>query len=294
MAEKTITNSIIDDPKPLDYYEDENGNLIKLHNGIDIINVTKIFHDKKRTVQALRPINLHIRSREFVTILGTSGCGKSTLLRMLGGFDHPTTGKIMFHKQEIERPSPRIGMVFQSYTLFPWLTVEDNIAFGLRQLKQKAPSEIKDIVEAYVDLVGLRGFEKQYPKALSGGMKQRVAIARALAIDPDVLLLDEPFGALDMQTRGVMQELLLSVWQRSPKTIVMVTHDIDEAILLADRVVVMTARPGSVKEIVNVSLQRPRDYETRNTPEFQEYRAHCSELIRTESMKLIQSAGAGA
>lgn len=295
MADQNITeemkkeSAILDKPQVMDYYEDEKGNLIRLHNGIDIIGVTKIFHDKKRTVQALKPIDLHIRSKEFVSILGTSGCGKSTLLRMLGGFDHPTTGKIMFHKKEIEKPSPRIGMVFQSYTLFPWLTVEDNIGFGLRQLHQKAPSEIKEIVDAYVDLVGLRGFEKLYPKSLSGGMKQRVAIARALAIDPDVLLLDEPFGALDMQTRGVMQELLLDVWQRSPKTIVMVTHDIDEAIFLADRVVVMTARPGSVREIVNVDLERPRDYHVKNTQQFLDYRVHCQELIRDESMKLIQS-----
>ena len=260
-------------------------------DGVNIIDVTKKFVTRERTVQALKPVNLHIRDKEFVSILGTSGCGKSTLLRMLGGFDRPSTGHIYFHGEEITRPNADIGMVFQSYTLFPWLTVEENIAFGLRQMKKHPPAEIREIVSRYVDLVGLRGFEKQYPKSLSGGMKQRVAIARALATDPGMLLLDEPFGALDMQTRGVMQELLLNVWQSSPKTIVRVTHDIDEAIFLADRVVVMSARPGSIKEIVDIDLERPRDYHVRNTEKFVNYRAHCSDIIRSESMKLIQEVG---
>ena len=208
-----------------EYIEEANGKVIKLHEGVDIIGVTKTFATKERTVQALAETNLHVRSKEFVTLLGTSGCGKSTLLRMIGGLEHPSTGKIMFKKEEITKPGADIGMVFQSYTLFPWMTVEKNIAFGLNQRKNKTKEEINEIVNSYIDLVGLRGFEKQYQKSLSGGMKQRVAIARALANDPDVLLLDEPFGALDMQTRGVMQELLLNVWQKSPKTIIMVTHD---------------------------------------------------------------------
>ena len=180
-------------------------------------------------------------------------------------------------------------MVFQTYTLFPWLTVEENIAFGLKQRKTKKNAEIKEIVDSYIDLVGLRKFEKLYPKSLSGGMKQRVAIARALANDPDVLLLDEPFGALDMQTRTVMQELLLDVWQKSPKTIVMVTHDIEEAVFLADRVVVMSSRPGSVKEIIDIDLDRPRDYRVKNTEKFMEYKVHCADIIREESMKLISA-----
>lgn len=167
------------------------------------------------------------------------------------------------------------------------MTVEKNIAFGLNQRKNKTKEEINEIVNSYIDLVGLRGFEKQYPKSLSGGMKQRVAIARALANDPDVLLLDEPFGALDMQTRGVMQELLLNVWQKSPKTIIMVTHDIEEAVFLADRVVVMTSRPGTVREVIDIDLERPRDYHIKNTQKFMEYKMHCSDIIREESMKLI-------
>ena len=270
-----------------EYIEEANGKVIKLHEGVDIIGVSKTFATKERTVQALAETNLHVRSKEFVTLLGTSGCGKSTLLRMIGGLEHPSTGKIMFKKEEITKPGADIGMVFQSYTLFPWMTVEKNIAFGLNQRKNKTKEEINEIVNSYIDLVGLRGFEKQYPKSLSGGMKQRVAIARALANDPDVLLLDEPFGALDMQTRGVMQELLLNVWQKSPKTIIMVTHDIEEAVFLADRVVVMTSRPGTVREVIDIDLERPRDYHIKNTQKFMEYKMHCSDIIREESMKLI-------
>lgn len=275
----------------MDYYEDEKGNIIKLHNGIDVIGVTKQFKAPKgsgqKTVQALNEINLHIHSEEFLVLLGTSGCGKSTLLRILGGLDYPSTGKVILRRREIKGPGAQMGMVFQSYTLFPWLNVEDNIVFGLKQRKDKSNEEIEEIKNNYIELVGLKGFEKQFPKNLSGGMKQRVAIARALANDPEVLLLDEPFGALDMQTRGIMQELLLKVWQQSPKTIVMVTHDIDEAILLADRVVVMSSRPGTVKEIIKVGLDRPRDYRIKNTDEFMRYKVRCQDIIREESMKLI-------
>lgn len=273
------------------YLENENGNPIKLDSSVDIQGVSKIFETKKSKVQALKEIDLSIKDKEFLVLLGTSGCGKSTLLRMIGGLEHPSTGKIIFKREEITKPCSVIGMVFQAYTLFPWLNVEKNIAFGLEQEKIKSPDEIKEIVNNYIDLVGLRGFEKQYPKALSGGMKQRVAIARALANDPDVLLLDEPFGALDQQTRGIMQELLLDVWQKSPKTIVMVTHDIEEAILLADRIVLMSSRPGSIKEIMDIDLERPRDYHIRSSEKFIEYRMHCMDVIREESMKLLNTVG---
>ena len=192
-----------------------------------------------------------MRSKEFLTLLGTSGCGKSTLLRIIGGLETASSGTISYKQQELRGAGSDRGMVFQNYTLFPWLTVLENIEFGLKQ-KNVPAKERREIAEKYVDLVALRGFESLYPKSLSGGMKQRVAIARALANDPDILLLDEPFGALDMQTRELMQELLLNVWQQSPKTIIMVTHDIDEAILLADRVVVMSARPGRVREIIDL------------------------------------------
>ncbi len=257
------------------------------HRGVDIIGVTKTFISKDRTVQALDKIDLHIRSKEFLALLGTSGCGKSTLLRIIGGLTEATSGKVLFKQKEITGPGPDRGMVFQNYTLFPWLTVSENIQFGLRQ-KGIPKKECVEIAEHYVEIVGLNGFENLHPKSLSGGMKQRVAIARALANDPDILLLDEPFGALDMQTREVMQELLLDVWQRSPKTIVMVTHDVDEAIFLADRIVVMTARPGRIKEIIDVDLRRPRDYRVKETEEFLKYRIHASELIREESRKLIR------
>ncbi len=272
------------------YYEDpKTGEIVKLTGGVEVIGVAKSFETRKSTVKALDEINLSIKNKEFIVLLGPSGCGKSTLLRMIGGLDHPTTGKVMFKRQEVTRPGSSIGMVFQAYTLFPWLTVENNIAFGLRQEKIKTEEQIKKIVDSYIDIVGLRGFEKQYPKALSGGMKQRVAIARALANDPDVLLLDEPFGALDQQTRGTMQELLLNVWQQSPKTIIMVTHDIEEAVLLADRIVLMSSRPGRIREIMDIDLDRPRDYHIRNTKKFLDYKMHCNDVIREESMKLLKA-----
>ena len=268
--------------------------LKKPHQGLEIMGVTKLYpgEGKKPGVQALEEIDLHVRSKEFVALLGTSGCGKSTLLRIIGGLESATTGKILFKQKQLTSPGPDRGMVFQAYTLFPWLTVVENIEFGLRQQNLYTKYTCRCRAEEYIDLVGLRGFEDLYPKSLSGGMKQRVAIARAMATDPDILLLDEPFGALDMQTRGTMQELLLDMWQKSPKTIIMVTHDIDEAILLADRVVVMSARPGRVKEIIEVDSPRPRDYHTRVTPQFIQYKEQATELIREESLKLLTAQAA--
>lgn len=251
-----------------------------------ISGVTKDFIIRNKAVNALQEINLTVKHHEFVSILGTSGCGKSTLLRIIGGLEKPTTGKVLMEGREIKGPGADRGMVFQAYTLFPWLTVSQNIEFGLKE-RGVAAAERKRITQKYIEVVGLKKFENAYPKALSGGMKQRVAIARALANDPEVLLLDEPFGALDMQTRGVMQELLLNVWQQSPKTIIMVTHDIDEAIFLADRVIVMTAHPGSVKEIINVDLPRPRDYMIRTSPEFMAYKKQAMQLIHDESIKAV-------
>ncbi|GAF38237.1 putative ABC transporter ATP-binding protein [Agrilactobacillus composti DSM 18527 = JCM 14202] len=192
----------------------------------------------------------------------------------------------MCHGSQVTGPGPDRGMVFQQYSLFPWMTIQKNVEFGL---KEKGVNKTKriEIAKQYIDLVGLKGFEDLYPKNLSGGMQQRTALARGLANNPDVLLLDEPFGALDMQTREVMQELLLKVWQTSPKTIVMVTHDIEEAILLANRVVVMSARPGKIKDIIDVDLGKQRDYNTRLTEKFLEYKRQASNLIRTESMKVM-------
>ncbi len=258
----------------------------KIYNGLQITDVSKTFKGKDGDIHALAPTSLHVRSQEFLSILGTSGCGKSTLLRMIGGLEEATTGKIMFKQKELINPGPDRGMVFQSYTLFPWLSVIENIMFGLKQ-KNVPKKECLEIAERYVDIVGLRGFENLYPKALSGGMKQRVAIARALANNPDMLLLDEPFGALDMQTRNVMQELLLDVWQKHPMMIIMVTHDIEEAIFLADRVAVMSSRPGAVKEIIDIDLERPRDYHVKTTEKFVEYKRIATEIIRQESIKHI-------
>ncbi|MFT9055342.1 MAG: ABC transporter ATP-binding protein [Ethanoligenens sp.] len=258
-------------------------------NVMDLVvsGVTKDFEIHGKTVNALREINLTVKHHEFVSILGTSGCGKSTLLRIIGGLEKPSAGKVLIEGREIKGPGADRGMVFQAYTLFPWLTVSQNIEFGLKE-RGVAVAERRKITEKYVEVVGLKGFENVFPKALSGGMKQRVALARALANDPEVLLLDEPFGALDMQTRGLMQELLLNVWQKSPKTIIMVTHDIDEAIFLADRVIVMTAHPGAVKEIIEVKMPRPRDYMIRTSPEFMAYKKQAMQLIHDESIKAAQ------
>lgn len=258
----------------------------KNNTDLVVMGVTKDFAYSKKTVHALEEINLTVKHNEFVSILGTSGCGKSTLLRIMGGLEKPTTGQILVEGREIKGPGADRGMVFQAYTLFPWLTVEKNIEYGLKERNITA-AQRKQIAMHYIEVVGLKGFENAYPKALSGGMKQRVALARALANDPEILLLDEPFGALDMQTRGLMQELLLKVWQDSPKTIIMVTHDIDEAILLADRVVVMTAHPGSVKEIIDVDLPRPRDFMLRTAEEFMAYKKQAMQLIHEESLKVM-------
>ncbi|MGN6549475.1 MAG: ABC transporter ATP-binding protein [Pararhizobium sp.] len=235
-------------------------------------------------VRALTPVDLKVAENDFITILGPSGCGKSTLLRIVAGLDTPSEGRVLLDGKAVTRPGPDRGMVFQSYTLFPWLSVEDNIAFGLRE-KGVPDAERREIVGSYVDLVGLKGFEKHWPKQLSGGMQQRTAIARALANDPEILLLDEPFGALDNQTRGLMQELLLSIWERKRKTVLFVTHDIDESIFMASRVVVMSARPGRIKSDIVVDLPHPRHYTMKTSPEFAELKMRLTEDIREEAIR---------
>ena len=234
-------------------------------------------------VTALQPTNLSIGDNDFVTILGPSGCGKSTLLRMVAGLDRPTTGTITLDGRRIIAPGPDRGMVFQSYTLFPWLTISQNIAFGLTE-KGMNEAQAKDIVAAYIDKVGLRGFENHWPKQLSGGMQQRTAIARALANDPAILLLDEPFGALDNQTRALMQELLLGIWERERKTVLFVTHDIEEAIFIASRCLVMSARPGRIKADLPIALPYPRHYTLKTSPEFSDLKARLTEEIRAEAV----------
>ena len=252
---------------------------------VSIDRVTMAFGKRRqRTVLALEDISLGIADREFSVIVGPSGCGKSTLLRLVAGLITPSEGVIRLDGDPVEGPSRDRGMVFQSYTLFPWLTVVRNVEFGL-SLKGVAADERHRIARRYVERVGLKGFEDAYPKQLSGGMMQRVALARALANDPKVLLMDEPFGALDSQTRSLMQEMLLGVWEDSHKTVLFITHDIDEALFLGDRVHVMTARPGRIKETLKVSIPRPRNVDVVTSPPFIELKRKVTELIREETMK---------
>jgi NitT/TauT family transport system ATP-binding protein len=208
-----------------------------------------------REVLALDQVSLEVRNREFVALLGPSGCGKSTLLYLIGGFLPVETGKIKVDGKAVAGPGPDRGIVFQHFALFPWKTVRGNILYGLE--RQGMPKEEREKrTQDFIELVGLAGFEDSYPSQLSGGMKQRTAIARTLAFDPEILLMDEPFGALDAQTRGLMQSELLRIWQRTPKTVIFVTHDVQEAVYLADRVAVMSARPGRIKTIVSTKFEK--------------------------------------
>ena len=229
-------------------------------------NVGLVYQTRSRVV-ALEDVSFDVAPQEFAVIVGPSGCGKSSLLYLAAGLAEVTSGKIMLNGQAVEGPGADRGMVFQSYTLFPWLTVRRNVEFGLRRRRVPA-AERNERVTHYLHEVGLDKFADAYPKELSGGMMQRVAIARALANDPEILLMDEPFGALDSQTRMSMQNLLLRVWEHTHKTVLFVTHDIDEAVLLGDRVYVMSARPGRIKRMVPVDLPRPRSMAMVMEPDF--------------------------
>ena len=239
--------------------------------------------------EALQPVSLAVADNDFITILGPSGCGKSTLLRVVAGLDTPSRGRVMLDGIPVTAAGADRGMVFQSYTLFPWLTVRQNVCFGLRErgLSQEKQDEI---ARYWIGKVGLEGFQNHFPKMLSGGMQQRTAIARALANDPKILLLDEPFGALDNQTRSLMQELLLALWEAERKTVLFVTHDIEEAIFMASRVVVMSARPGRIKADVPVPIPHPRHYTVKTTPEFVQLKERLVEEIRTEALKVAEHA----
>lgn len=231
-----------------------------------------------REVVALAALDLDIADGEFVTILGPSGCGKSTLLNIVAGFDVPTQGTVLLDGAPIKGPGHDRGVVFQEYALFPWLTVEQNVAYGLRE--QGLPdAEVKERTASWIKLVGLEGYERRFQHELSGGMRQRVALSRVLANDPKSLLMDEPFAAVDAQTRALLQRELEQVWLRTHKTVLFVTHSVDEAIFLADRVLVMTARPGRVKEMITIDLPRPRD---PTSDQFNEYRRHATKLIEEE------------
>jgi NitT/TauT family transport system ATP-binding protein len=251
---------------------------------IEIRGVHKEFAKGERRVVALQDIDLTVAEREFVAILGPSGCGKSTLLNMVAGFDQPTRGSVKVAGEEIRAPAPSRGVVFQEPALFPWLTVMDNIVFGPKTLGQPA-ADYRARAAQIIEQIGLSGFEASYPAELSGGMRQRVGIGRVLIMEPKVLLMDEPFGSLDAQTRTVMQELLLSLWERHQQTVLFVTHDIEEAVLLADRVCVMTSRPGRIKKSIEVRMPRPRSIESTTSPEFNALRREVLELIREESQR---------
>jgi ABC-type nitrate/sulfonate/bicarbonate transport system ATPase subunit len=252
---------------------------------VDIRGVSRSFAGRQGSapVKALEPIDLAVARNDFITILGPSGCGKSTLLRIVAGLDKPSVGAVTVNGRLVTGPGRDRGMVFQSYTLFPWLTVADNVAFGLRE-SGVPEAERRTVVAQWLERVGLQSFAQHYPKQLSGGMQQRTAIARALANNPDMLLLDEPFGALDNQTRSLMQELLLGIWERDTKTVLFVTHDIEEAIFLGSRVVVMSARPGRIKAILPVDLPHPRHYTLKTSPEFSELKRRLTEEIRMEAV----------
>jgi len=239
---------------------------------LSVENLTKIYGSGEEGVTALDDVSLTVEDEEFISILGPSGCGKSTFLRIIDGLLDPTSGRVLIDGEEVTGSGQDRGMVFQSFNLFPWRTVRENIEFGL-ETGEVGKEDRRRISQEFIDMVGLTDFGDAYPKELSGGMQQRVGLARALAIDPEILLMDEPFGALDAQTRELMQTELLRIWSEHQKTSVFVTHDIEEAIFLSDRVVVLTARPGRILEIVDVPFDRPRfDRDLKSTQKFGELR----------------------
>jgi ABC-type nitrate/sulfonate/bicarbonate transport system ATPase subunit len=254
---------------------------------LQVRGVERRFASSTGSTLALQATDLDVAENSFITILGPSGCGKSTLLRIVAGLDTPTAGEVLLDGQRIAGPSADRGMVFQSYTLFPWLSVLDNVCFGLREAGLPRARQLQT-AQGFINKVGLRGFENHYPKQLSGGMQQRTALARALANDPRMLLMDEPFGALDHQTRELMQELLLGIWEEQRKTVLFVTHDIDEAVFMGTRVVVMSARPGRIKLDRVVPLAHPRHYSVKTTPAFVELKAELTEAVRAEVLATQQ------
>lgn len=248
-----------------------------------VVGLDKVFRGRSgQAVQALQDINLAVRDQEFLTLLGPSGCGKSTLLRIIAGLEQASTGTVFKDNEPIAGPGADRGMVFQAFSLFPWLTVQKNVEFGL-SLRRVPTAQRTQQAQQLLKHFGLAAFANEYPKALSGGMKQRVALARALANDPQILLMDEPFGALDAQTRTSMQEFVLRVWEESHKTVVFVTHDIDEALFLSDRVLVMKTRPGRVGELIDIDLPRPRNYDMQFEPRYLELKRQLTDLIRQET-----------
>lgn len=251
---------------------------------LQAVDLTKVFDDSKRgSVVAIDHVNLEVKDGEFVMIVGPSGCGKTTLINILGGLNTPSSGQVLLDGRPVAGPGADRGMVFQGYSLFPWLSVQKNVEFGLK-MKKVSKDKRSEIAKKYIELVGLSGFEQALPKQLSGGMKQRVAIARTLANEPQILLMDEPFGALDAQTRVVMQELLADISKKTKTTILFITHDIDEAVLLGDRIYVMSRRPGTVREVLDVDLPGERTHESLVLPEFLAIKKKIMDMLWKESM----------
>ena len=248
-----------------------------------ITGLGKTFRSDRGATVALKGVDLAVGENEFMALVGTSGCGKSTLLSIAAGLESHDQGRITIDSEEIVAPGLDRGVVFQSYTLLPWLTALQNVEFALKAAGNTS-REAKDIAQAHLELVGLQGFEKAYPAELSGGMKQRVAIARALSYRPRMLLMDEPFGALDALTRHHMQELLTGIWEKHRLTVLFITHDVEEAVYLSDRVAVMTNRPGRIKTVVPIDLPRPRHYDMVASPEFQQFHRTVLNAIRSESL----------
>ena len=249
---------------------------------LQVRGLSKIYEDNSREVVALKDVNLEVKESEFVMIVGPSGCGKTSLINIIGGLDEASAGEVLLDGKAVSGPGADRGMVFQGYSLFPWLTVQKNVEFGLK-MKKVSPAERAEHAREYIRLVGLEGFEDALPRQLSGGMKQRVAIARTLANEPEVLLMDEPFGALDAQTRVVMQELLANISRRTGTTILFITHDIDEAVLLGDRIYVMSRRPGTIREAITVDIPGERNHNSLVLPEFLETKKNIMDMLWQES-----------
>lgn len=249
---------------------------------LQVRGLSKIYEDNSKEVVALKDVNLEVKESEFVMIVGPSGCGKTSLINIIGGLDEASAGEVLLDGKSVSGPGADRGMVFQGYSLFPWLTVQKNVEFGLK-MKKISPAERAEHARKYIRLVGLEGFEDALPRQLSGGMKQRVAIARTLANEPEVLLMDEPFGALDSQTRVVMQELLADISRRTGTTILFITHDIDEAVLLGERIYVMSRRPGTVRDAITVDIPGERNHNSLVLPEFLETKKKIMDMLWQES-----------
>lgn len=269
--------------------ENASENVVKGQIKIEDVSIT--FGKGPTAHHAVETTSIDIQAGEFVCILGPSGCGKSTLLNVIAGYTKPTTGRVTVDDVEVKGPGPDRGMVFQQYSLLPWKTVYENVAFGPK-MAGMTRTEAGSVANTFLGLVGLKKFGNRYPAELSGGMQQRVGIARALANYPSVLLMDEPFGALDAQTRLMMQESLLDIWRKFGTTVFFITHDVDEAVFLADRVLVMSAAPGRIIEDVKVKLPRPRSVDMSSSPEYIEARQFCLATIRAESRKAFAEQNA--